>query len=63
MGNQALIEQYREAYKKANGYDCPYEITFSKGLFTLEERKTGFEYRCGKDEFIRITYSLYSRAG
>ncbi len=62
MGNQELIEQYKRAYKKANGNDCPYEISYSKGLFSLENRKTGFDYQCGKDEFVRITYSLNARA-
>jgi hypothetical protein len=63
MGNQKLIEQYKEAYKRANGHECPYEITYSKGLFLLENRETGFDYKCGKNEFIRITYSLLARAG
>ncbi|MEW6115568.1 MAG: hypothetical protein AB1553_01540 [Nitrospirota bacterium] len=61
MGNQKLIAQYKDAYKRANGKDCPFEITYHKGLFSLENRRTGFEYKCGKDEFVRITYSLYSR--
>ncbi|MCL5237443.1 MAG: hypothetical protein M1353_06320 [Nitrospirae bacterium] len=61
MGSQELIEQYKEAYKRANGNDCPYEITCSKGLFILENRETGFDYKCRKDEFIRITYSLHAR--
>lgn len=61
MGNQELIKQYKEAYKRANGNDCPYEITYSKGLFTLENLKTGFDYKCRKDEFIRITYGLDAR--
>ncbi len=62
MGNQQLIEQYKKAYKKANGYECPYEISYSRGVFYLEDRNTGFDYQCGKDEFIRITYSLNARA-
>ena len=62
MENQKLIEQYKEAYKRANmDDDCPYEVSFRRGVFSLQNRKTGFDYQCRRNELIRIIGSLHSR--
>jgi hypothetical protein len=59
--NVRLIEQYREAFRAANGIPCPYTIIFERGWFKFREgNRTAGNHR--RASVVRMIATLNARA-